>query len=34
MVGTADSRLLPSIPTMVVLRASTAPSSSVIWLLH
>src|SRR5215217_1471142 len=34
MVGGAESRPLPSIPAMVVLRASTAPSSSVIWLLH
>jgi hypothetical protein len=34
IVGTAESRLSPLIPAMVALRASTAPSSSAIWLLH
>src|SRR4029450_10728732 len=34
MVGTADNRLLPSTPAMVVLSACTAASSSLIWLPH
>ena len=34
MVGRSETKLSPLIPAMVVLRASTAPSSSVIWLPH
>jgi hypothetical protein len=34
IVGTAETKLSPSIPATVVLRASTAPSSSAIWLAH
>ena len=34
IVGRSESRLSPLIRATVVLRASTAPSSSAIWLPH